>query len=65
MGRPRKGTEDTFYDTFAEWAPDDRAVALKVLEQTHRQLLKVENKTSKPTEQSRLELMASGNKAEE
>jgi len=37
MGRPRKGTEETFYDTFAEWDAADQAVALRVLEQLHRQ----------------------------
>ncbi len=38
MPRPRKGTEEVWYDTFAQWPEADRAVALKVLEQLHRAL---------------------------
>jgi len=37
MARPRRGTEETFYDTFADWEPEDQAAALKVLEALHRQ----------------------------
>lgn len=42
MAKPRKVTADTFYDVFSSWPADDRAIALKVLEQTHRQLVKME-----------------------
>ena len=37
MARPRKGTEEVFFDTFADWPADDQAAALRVLEQIHRQ----------------------------
>jgi hypothetical protein len=37
MPRPRKGTEQVFYDTFADWPIEDQAAALKVLNELHRQ----------------------------
>ena len=42
MARPRKGTQATWYDVFQEWSAEDRASAIKVLEQIHRFLLKHE-----------------------
>lgn len=48
MAKPRKSTSDTFYDCFASWSADDRVIALKVLEQTHRQLLRVELRSQLP-----------------
>lgn len=44
MAKPRKATSDTFYDIFGAWPAADRAIALKVLEQTHRQILKIESR---------------------
>jgi hypothetical protein len=38
MARPRRGTEEVFYDTFSDWDEADRAAALKVLETLHRAL---------------------------
>jgi hypothetical protein len=38
MARPRKGTEEVWFDTFSEWPEDDRAAALKVLTHLHRAL---------------------------
>lgn len=37
MARPRKGTEQVFYDTFADWPLEDQAAAIKVLNELHRQ----------------------------
>lgn len=37
MSKPRRGTEQVFYDTFADWPAEDQAAALKVLEALHRQ----------------------------
>lgn len=37
MARPRKTTEETWYDCFADWEYADQAAALKVLEALHRQ----------------------------
>lgn len=69
MPTPRKVTQDNWYDIWAEWPATDRAAAMRVLEQTHKQLVKVEARASqpkvepaKPTQQ---ELLATGNKAEE
>ena len=36
MARPRKTTEETWYDTFSSWELEDQAIALKVLDQIHR-----------------------------
>jgi hypothetical protein len=38
MPRPRKGTEEVWYDTFAGWPEEDREAALKVLTHLHRAL---------------------------
>lgn len=56
MARPRKGTEEVWYDTFAEWSEEDRAAALKVLEHLHRALTRAK-KTDKtePDQPSLLE----------
>lgn len=40
MARPRKGTEEVWYDTFAEWSEEDRTAALKVVTILHRQLVR-------------------------
>jgi hypothetical protein len=48
MAKPRKETSDTFYDIFANWPAEDRAIALKVMEQTHRQLVRVEARAVEP-----------------
>lgn len=37
MPRPRRGTEQVFFDTFADWPLQDQASALKVLNELHRQ----------------------------
>ncbi len=44
MATPRKVTQENWYDIFSEWSPSDRAIAIRVLEQTHRSLLKIEKK---------------------
>lgn len=44
MATPRKVTQENWYDIFSEWGPSDRAIAIRVLEQTHRSLLKIEKK---------------------
>lgn len=36
MARPRRSTEEEFYDIFASWPTDDQAIALRVMEQIHR-----------------------------
>lgn len=36
MARPRRTTEEEWFDVFATWDADDQAVALRVLEQIHR-----------------------------
>lgn len=36
MARPRRSTEEEFYDVFSSWAVDDQAIALRVMEQIHR-----------------------------
>ena len=40
--RPRRGTEQVFFDTFADWTAADQAAALKVLEALHRQTERAE-----------------------
>lgn len=47
MSRPRKGTEQTWYDTFMEWSADDQAAALKVLEALHRQSVRMAKRNGK------------------
>lgn len=46
--KPRKATTETWYDTFMEWSVDDQAIALKVLEQTHRQCVKMLARAASP-----------------
>jgi hypothetical protein len=36
MARPNRKTVDAWYDVFADMDPEEQAVAMKVLEQTHR-----------------------------
>ena len=36
MSRPRRSTAEAFYDVFADFAIEDQAAALKILEQVHR-----------------------------
>ncbi len=36
MARPRRTTEEEWYDVFSGWDAEDQAVALRVLEQIHR-----------------------------
>jgi hypothetical protein len=36
MARPRRTTEEEFYDIFSSWPIDDQAMALRVMEQIHR-----------------------------
>ncbi len=36
MARPRRTTEEEWYDIFSTWDTEDQAVALRVLEQIHR-----------------------------
>ncbi len=36
MARPRRTTEEEWYDVFGLWDAEDQAVALRVLEQIHR-----------------------------
>lgn len=45
MPRPRRGTEEVFYDTFADWTAADQASALKVLEALHRQKVREERRS--------------------
>ena len=47
MARPRKGTEEVWYDTFMEWSAEDQAAALKVLEALHRQSAKMAKRSGK------------------
>lgn len=42
MPTPKKVTQDNWYDIWAEWPPADRAAAIKALELTNRQLVKIE-----------------------
>lgn len=50
MARPRKGTEETFFDTFADWELADQAAALKVMEALHRQKLREERRNGTEAE---------------
>lgn len=52
MARPRKGTEETWFDTFAEWDEADRAAALKVLDHLHRALIRAARNGKQEIEQS-------------
>lgn len=55
MPRPRKGTEEVFYDTFSDWPEDDRAAALRVLEAIHRTLCRQSRRVNdKPAELEQL-----------
>ena len=36
MARPRRSTEESFYDVFSDFDVEDQAIALIVLEQIHR-----------------------------
>ena len=38
MARPRRTTEEEWYDIFSGWDIEDQAVALRVLEQINRQM---------------------------
>ncbi len=55
MPRPRKGTEEVFFDTFSSWPEDDRAAALKVIEAIHRALTVAARRNGKEPEQQPLE----------
>lgn len=46
MATPKKVTQENWYDIWADWPAADRAAAIRVLEQTHRQLVKVENRAA-------------------
>ena len=48
MARPRRTTEEEWYDVFSRWDVDDQAVAIRVLEQIHR-IAKRTNGAAKPT----------------
>ena len=48
MARPRRTTEEEFYDVFAGWPADDQAIALRVMEQIHR----IAKRTKQPTVES-------------
>jgi hypothetical protein len=37
LARPKRSTEEEFYDVFSAWPTDDQAIALRVMEQIHRQ----------------------------
>ena len=56
MARPRKGTEEVFYDTFADWDAEDQRAALKVLEQIHRMTTRAAKRGGNPNGQSAAEL---------
>lgn len=50
MSKPRRGTAEVFYDTFADWDVADQAQSLKVLEGIHRQANRNAMKALKPKE---------------
>lgn len=37
MSRPRRGTQQVWYDTFMDWDLEDQQAALRMLEELHRQ----------------------------
>lgn len=45
--KAKKGTEQTFYDTFGEWSAIDQAQALKTLQVIHDQTGRMERKLLK------------------
>jgi hypothetical protein len=47
MSRPRRGTEQVWYDLFMDWDLTDQAVALKMLEELHRQKRRMTQPTTK------------------
>ncbi len=48
MPRPRKGTEEVFYDTFADFDLIDQAAALKVMQAIHRLAIRDAGRKGKP-----------------
>lgn len=49
MPRPRKGTEQVFFDTFADWPFEDQKHALAILQELHRQTERKERKAGRGT----------------
>lgn len=49
MARPRRSTEETWYDEFSSWDELDRAAALKVLTHLHRALSRDAKRSKSPT----------------
>lgn len=44
MATPKRNTVEAFYDVFADMKPEEQAIAIKVLEQTHRLAKRSEKK---------------------
>lgn len=42
--KPRRGTQEVFFDTFSEWDSADQARALDVLQALHRQTERTERR---------------------
>jgi hypothetical protein len=46
MPKPRKGTSEVFYDTFADFPVEEQAIALRIMTEIHRQAVKAQKRNS-------------------
>lgn len=51
MGRPRKPTEEVWFDQFTDMSAEEQSAAIKILEALHRQKLRTKRANGKPGEE--------------
>lgn len=46
MAKPRRSTAEAFYDVFSDMPIAEQAIALRILQETHRQAVKLNRRKS-------------------